>query len=67
MVNRGSKVLKLYLPLGIADVVLFEVLGNVGDGGVDGVGDDQDKANGSNTGCQISDNASVDLDGLLSN
>jgi hypothetical protein len=50
--------------------VLFEDLGNDGDGGVDGVGDDQDKglgANGSNTGCQIFDDASVDLNGLLSN
>lgn len=58
------------VPLGVVNAVLFEDLCDDGDGGVDRVGDNQNKGlrgDGGNPGCQIFDDTSIDLDGVVSN
>lgn len=55
--------------LGVEDVVLLQDLGGNGDGGVDGVGDDEHKGVGGvlgDTGDEVSDDTGVDLKQIIS-
>jgi hypothetical protein len=54
------------VPLGIENAVFLENLCDDGDGGVDGVGDDEDKGfggGGGDAGSEVPDDAGVDLGG----